>query len=185
MNEWDKNHKMALRYRELYPPGTRIMLLSTVETLQPVPIGMRGTIKHIDDQAHFHMKWDNGRTLAVIPGADSFRKLTDKELAEEQGLVMLGDECQIKLPTEPVDCSELGFFDEMEDECWELVKGYCAKLGIEMQPNKDGEIPISYDVAKGIQDHILDTLQDAGVQMQFENQENDIDEDDNTPVMRM
>ncbi len=73
----------------------------------------------------------------------------------------------------------------MEDECWELVKGYCAKLGIEMQPNEDGEIPISYDVAKGIQDHILDTLQNAGVQMQFENQENDIDEDDNTPVMRM
>ena len=30
------------------------------------------------------MKWDNGRTLALVPGEDSFRKLTDEELAEEQ-----------------------------------------------------------------------------------------------------
>ena len=31
-----------------------------------------------------HMRWDNGRTLAVVPGEDSFRKLTEEELAEEQ-----------------------------------------------------------------------------------------------------
>ena len=30
------------------------------------------------------MRWDNGRTLAVIPGEDSFRKLTEEEIAEEQ-----------------------------------------------------------------------------------------------------
>ena len=27
---------------------------------------------------------ENGRTLAVIPGEDSFRKLTEEEIAEEQ-----------------------------------------------------------------------------------------------------
>ena len=31
-----------------------------------------------------HMNWDNGRTLAVVPGEDSFRKLKEEELAEEQ-----------------------------------------------------------------------------------------------------
>ena len=30
------------------------------------------------------MQWDNGRTLALVSGEDSFRKLTEEELAEEQ-----------------------------------------------------------------------------------------------------
>ena len=33
------------------------------------------------------MKWDNGRALAIVPGEDSFRKLTDEELAEEQEMI--------------------------------------------------------------------------------------------------
>ncbi len=84
MNEWERNRLMAEQYRESYPPGTRIMLLDTSETLQPVPVGMKGTVAYIDDQSQIHMKWDNGRTLAVIPGEDTFRKLTAEELAEEQ-----------------------------------------------------------------------------------------------------
>lgn len=31
-----------------------------------------------------HMKWDNGRMLAVIPGEDQFRKLTAQEIQAEQ-----------------------------------------------------------------------------------------------------
>ncbi len=30
-----------------------------------------------------HCDFDNGRSLGVVPGEDSFRKLTDEELAEE------------------------------------------------------------------------------------------------------
>ena len=85
MNEWESMRKRTEQYREAYPPGTRIVLLETSETLQPVPLGTRGTVAFIDDMCQLHMKWDNGRTLAVIPGEDSFRKLTEAELAEEQG----------------------------------------------------------------------------------------------------
>ena len=84
MNEWERRRKMADQYREAYPPGTRIVLLETSETLQPVPLGMRGTVAFIDDMCQLHMKWDNGRRLAVIPGEDLFRKLTESEPAEEQ-----------------------------------------------------------------------------------------------------
>ena len=40
------------------------------------------------------MKWDNGRTLAIVPQVDKFRKLTHQELLDEQGTV----------PTQEMSC---------------------------------------------------------------------------------
>ena len=45
---------------------------------------MRGTVKYVDDMCTLHCAFDNGRQLGIIPGEDSFRKLTAEELAEEQ-----------------------------------------------------------------------------------------------------
>ena len=39
--------------------------------------------------------------------------------------VPMGDEHEIKHSNETVDCSRLGFFDEMEESCWDLFKSYC------------------------------------------------------------
>ena len=49
----------------------------------PVRAGMRGTVRFVDDQSQIHIQWDNGRGLALIPGVDSFRKLTQEELVQE------------------------------------------------------------------------------------------------------
>ena len=38
----------------------------------PVNDGALGTVDHVDDAGQIHMKWDNGRLLALIPGVDSF-----------------------------------------------------------------------------------------------------------------
>ena len=38
----------------------------------------------MDDSGQVHPIWDNGRTLAIVPQVDSFRKLTQQELQEEQ-----------------------------------------------------------------------------------------------------
>lgn len=120
---------------------------------------------------------DCGSHLGIIPGEDAFRPSMQTEIEAEQGLkdeyVDFGDGCQIKLPEKPVDCSRLGYFDELEEDCWWLVKQYCAAFGIEMQPQEDGEAPISFDIAKGIQDYILEQLQEAGVRFNFEAQESD------------
>ena len=86
MNDWERQHRMAQRYKEQYPPGTRIVLNHMDDPYSPIPEGMRGTVRHVDDMGTLHMNWDNGRALGVVPGEDSFRKLTEEELKEEQRL---------------------------------------------------------------------------------------------------
>lgn len=68
--------------QQTYTPGTRIEL-QHMEDPQPVPDGTRGSVAYVDDAGTIHMKWDNGRTLGLVPGEDQFRKLTPQELQEE------------------------------------------------------------------------------------------------------
>lgn len=75
--------KEVLKLKREYPPGTRIVL-NYMDDKWAVPPGTRGTVVHIDDGGHIHMKWDNGRSLSIVPEADDFRKLTEQELREEQ-----------------------------------------------------------------------------------------------------
>lgn len=84
MNEMTRLIQQAKYYKEMYPAGTRIHLNNMEDPHAPVPAGTRGTVAFVDDIGQLHMHWDNGRTLAIVPKVDSFRKLTDKELAEEQ-----------------------------------------------------------------------------------------------------
>ena len=83
MNEFERLRRTAERMKETYPPGTRIQLDHMEDPWAPVPPGTRGTVQYVDDIGQIGMKWDNGRSLSLVPGEDSFRKLTDAELAEE------------------------------------------------------------------------------------------------------
>lgn len=83
MKNRDLSPKEIAEIRLNYPPGTRIQL-NHMEDKWAVPDGTRGAVDHVDDAGQIHMKWDNGRTLAIVPQVDSFRKLTPKELLQEQ-----------------------------------------------------------------------------------------------------
>lgn len=58
--------------RERYPPGSRVLIHRMVDDPCPIPPGMEGALKCIDDAGQFHVAWDNGRGLAAIYGVDDF-----------------------------------------------------------------------------------------------------------------
>lgn len=58
--------------REQFPPGTRVRLQEMNNPLASVPPGTEGTVERIDDECRLHMKWDNGRSLSLVPGVDRF-----------------------------------------------------------------------------------------------------------------
>ena len=66
------------RIREQYPPGTRIRL-NYMEDAHAVPAGTEGTVFAVDDIGNIFMNWDNGRSLALIPGVDSFSVIQQKQ----------------------------------------------------------------------------------------------------------
>ena len=79
------DHKKIQRIKEQYPRGTRIRLHSmSGET--DMSSGLIGTVDFVDDAGQLQMTWDNGRTLALVPGEDSFSAVSRPE--PEQGMIM-------------------------------------------------------------------------------------------------
>lgn len=72
------DRKMVKFIKEQYPPGTRIRLNSMHDPYAPITPGTEGIVDVVDDAGSIHMKWDNGRTLAIVPGEDSFTVLPPK-----------------------------------------------------------------------------------------------------------
>lgn len=92
MNEYERQCRIAESTKKLYPPGTRIELISMKDPYAPVLTGTRGTVKFVDSMGTIFPEWDNGRSLGVVPGEDSFRKLTQEEIkAENQSMSEVED----------------------------------------------------------------------------------------------
>lgn len=85
LNEYERQRRIAESTKKLYPPGTRIELINMKDPYAPVPSGTRGTVKFVDSMGTIFPEWDNGRSLGVVPGEDSFRKLTPRECCRLQG----------------------------------------------------------------------------------------------------
>ena len=116
---------------------------------------------------------DEPVTIAVthLTVEDELERLVYVGLLYQEGefdfSVRLGDEHEVMIPKEPIDCSQLECFDELEESCWDLFKSYCEYFGLKLINEDDDEDAISFDIAKGIQEVILKVLQNAGIKFKF------------------
>ncbi len=83
MNEYERQRRIAESTKKLYPPGTRIELINMKDPYAPVTSGTRGTEKFVDSMGTIFPEWDNNRTIGIVPGEDTFRKLTQEEIEAE------------------------------------------------------------------------------------------------------
>ena len=72
------DRKMVNFIKEQYPPGTRIRLNAMDDPYHPILPGTEGEVDFVDDEGQIFIKWDNGRTLPLAPGEDSFTVLPPK-----------------------------------------------------------------------------------------------------------
>lgn len=87
MNEFERMSRLANHLKTKYPKGTRIMLIEMGDDPRPIPPHTKGTIEFVDDMGTLHCTFDNGRRLGLVYGEDSFRKLTEQEIAEENNAI--------------------------------------------------------------------------------------------------
>lgn len=68
--------------RERYPVGTKIILDHMGNDPHPIPDGTKGTVRHVDDAGTVHCVFENGRSLGLILGEDSFHIAKEKSVTE-------------------------------------------------------------------------------------------------------
>ena len=84
MNWFDKGRQMAEVNKKLYPPGTRIELVSMGNDPRPIEPGTRGTVDLVDDMGTLHCTFDNGRKLGVCLEEDRIRVIRGQEVAQQE-----------------------------------------------------------------------------------------------------
>lgn len=68
------------RIKKQYPIGTIIEMSDGMDDpYAPIAKGVRGEVIGVDDIGTLHMRWQNGRSLGVVPGKDSFKVISKPE----------------------------------------------------------------------------------------------------------
>ena len=106
--------------KEQYPKGTRIRLNSMEDPYAPIAPGTEGEVDFVDDLGSLHMKWSNGRSLALIPGEDSFSVLPPKLTTLKLYMPLTADFYE---PNEYGDLDENGVTLEGEE-----LRGYESQI---------------------------------------------------------
>ena len=102
MNEFDRLRNQAKMLKESYPKGTRVLLIQMGDDPRPVEPNTRGTVDVVDDIGTVHCTFDNGRHLGLVYGEDSFRKLTQEEIEEENNAICVEETAEEMLGEGPL-----------------------------------------------------------------------------------
>lgn len=78
MNKFVRSDQVE-RIKNQYPAGTRICCDCMQDDPRPIEPGTLGTVVAVDDAGQMMMKWDNGRSLSLIPGMDRFHVVQQSE----------------------------------------------------------------------------------------------------------
>jgi len=83
-------------YRRQYPIGAKVELVCKGDPHRDMLVGLKGIVTFVDDSGQIHCAWENGSSLALVPGIDRFRAVSEQ--------------------TAEYDCAEKAFEDEDEME---------------------------------------------------------------------
>ena len=92
MNEYERQRRIAESTKKLYPPGTRIELISMKDPYAPVPAGTRGTVNLLIQWERYslsgttvvHLEWFPARTHSE----SSHRKKSKRKTNPNHKLMM-------------------------------------------------------------------------------------------------
>ena len=71
-------------YRSKYPVGTRICCDCMNDDPRPIPPGTIGEVLGVDDAEQIMVKWNNGSSLSLVPGVDSYHIVQPTEDMEQE-----------------------------------------------------------------------------------------------------
>jgi hypothetical protein len=104
------SQKQVETIKEQYPAGTRIELFHMDDPYGPIDLGRQGTVDSVDDAGTLHMRWDNGRTIGIVPGEDQF-----KVIPKSQEEVMDNDQKQT------IELKQVGKLNSKGHWCAEFI----------------------------------------------------------------
>lgn len=128
------------RVRQQYPVGTRIRLNSLCNDERDMPTGLCGTVIGVDDQPALLMKWDNGRSLSLLPGEDNFTVIRQEQ--------------------EEIDERSMNekLYDKLDQEQAKYMRAFLLRPPQEMLDNA-WEYAIRLDILEVLESHKLDCEQ--------------------------
>ena len=76
-------YEQAKLIRQHYQPGSKVVLDENMEDPYcEMPAGLTGIVDSVDDLGQIHCHWENGSSLALIPGVDHFHQ----DMTQEPGI---------------------------------------------------------------------------------------------------